>query len=905
MIAVDGSSLKRALRRGAAAIVFSVLALATTPAGAAEERIGVDTAVNPEATAALPGESLRRMVIGENVVYNERIATGDKGQTQILFVDQSALSVGPDSNLVIDRFVYDPSTKTGQLAASLTRGVFRFVGGELSKHGNQVTVKTPAATIGIRGGVFMGRQDCKEEKRGKCDGKLSLVFVYGVGLEVTGTNGDTQTITRPGFEVDVAGPGASPSSPFRAPQDLTLTLLSDLDGRPGAHGGATTIPTDSSVTNSGISGNISGNVPASINAAQGNQPPPQNPPHFDPGNIQNQFQQNSAVNSSPETHSSGSSQGSQGSSTPPPPPETLSGGFASVETKATQTGYTNSASYSSSSATLANGIFTAVVAGGTLQFPLVAGSQSFGPGDTESPLGPIIGTSFLAPDGSFFYADFSPVGQPSEHEFIYGGEPVSQSFYAPANYPRFFAFNIASDGALQSAIPFIRQQTGGLLADPIISPLLIAVPANGPFAGPIFDNGTPFARTLQASLAINGQGAGQSSVLVLMVGNPLATSSQPSLQGQIAGSFLANGTSQPVGISSFVSTPQDGNGVSFYGGSTISGFVLSGTAGEQTGGSGAITNYNFEQAATATTLSSGVGASQTSQTLSGFFGGIMTRETGSPFSYALTGGYNGTANLSNVTTDATNLRVAATFVGSDPFTSGSSGISSITLQFGGLTGGTALGQAYIDDNLYAALQSPTLASLVNGAAASSSSIWMLTSDVVPSTALLPAGVSFCQCQYLQWGYWGGDLTSSDDGATRIDVSHINTWVAGQPTPVADINTLGVSNVTGSYTGALVGTVSNNGAQYLAAGGFSETYAFQTQKLSFQVSNFDGNSFGASNLSALLSGSNYTFAFNAGGFAGNFNGSFFGPLAAETGGNFAFHSISGLPYLASGIFAAKR
>jgi hypothetical protein len=539
---------------------------------------------------------------------------------------------------------------------------------------------------------------------------------------------------------------------------------------------------------------------------------------------------------------------------------------------------------------------------GTVQIPLASGLQSFGPAGTESPFGPVTGTSFLAPDGSFFYADLTPVDLPSQHEFVYGGEPVSQSFYAPTGAARFFAFNVASDRALQSVIPFIRQQTGGLLADPVVSPLLIAAPANGPFAGPTSEtSNVAFARSLQASLAINGQGANQSSVLVLMVGNPLSTStsSQPILQGQIAGSFLASGTSQPVSLSSFVSTPQDGNGVGFYGGNAISGFVLSGTASEQTGGSGPISNYNFEEAATATTLPSGVGASQTlPSTLSGFFGGIMTRETGSPFSYALTGS-------SSVATDPTNLRVGATFVGFDPFTSESSGIISMTLQFGGLTGGTGLGQAYIDQNLYAALQSPSSFSLVNGNNANTSSIWMLTSDVVPSTALLPAGVSFCQCQYLQWGYWGGGLASFQDGATRIDASHINTWVVGQPTALGDIQSLAGMNVTGSYTGALVGTVSNNGAQYLAAGGFNETYAFARQTLSFQVNNFDGKSFGASNLSVPLSGPNYSFGFSAGGFAGNFNGSFYGPLAAETGGNFAFRSISGAPYLASGIFAAAR
>jgi hypothetical protein len=42
-----------------------------------------------------------------------------------------------------------------------------------------------------------------------------------------------------------------------------------------------------------------------------------------------------------------------------------------------------------------------------------------------------------------------------------------------------------------------------------------------------------------------------------------------------------------------------------------------------------------------------------------------------------------------------------------------------------------------------------------------------------------------------------------------------------------------------------------------------------------------------------------------GITGSINGSFYGPMAAETGGNFNFRTTAGLTYLTSGIFAAKR
>src|SRR5437764_6451025 len=120
-------------RRPLRAVMLAALLVTGAPA-VAQQRVGVSSAVNQDATGIPPGATPRRLVLGQEVVFNERISTGPEGQTQILFVDQSTITVGPRSGMVIDEFVYDPNAGTGKLAASLTRGVFRFVGGKLSKH---------------------------------------------------------------------------------------------------------------------------------------------------------------------------------------------------------------------------------------------------------------------------------------------------------------------------------------------------------------------------------------------------------------------------------------------------------------------------------------------------------------------------------------------------------------------------------------------------------------------------------------------------------------------------------------------------------------------------------------------------------------------------------------------------
>ena len=72
---------------------------------------------------------------------------------QVLLVDGSTFTVGPGSDLVIDKFVYDPKKGTGQIAASFSKGVMRFVGGKISKNEGGVTVNTPAGALAIRGGI--------------------------------------------------------------------------------------------------------------------------------------------------------------------------------------------------------------------------------------------------------------------------------------------------------------------------------------------------------------------------------------------------------------------------------------------------------------------------------------------------------------------------------------------------------------------------------------------------------------------------------------------------------------------------------------------------------------------------------------------------------------------------------
>jgi len=547
-----------------------------------------------------------------------------------------------------------------------------------------------------------------------------------------------------------------------------------------------------------------------------------------------------------------------------------------------------------------NGVFSSALGGqGPLRIPLVPGTASFGPSGTASPLGPVSGTSYMSADGTFFYANLTPVNAPAQREFVAGGMPVSASSLASAPI---VAFTVQPDAALQSNIPFIRNNAGGNLANAYVSPLFIAPQTSA---------------ALQSSLAINGLGANQQSVLVTAIGNSatLQSSGAPMINGVVRGSSQTSALAPSVRIGSSLSSTVDGNGNSLYGKNGISGFVLDQTQYNTTAPgssvlttpvipslasevplSGTTTNYGFNQPATPTTLPAGVGANRTSQTsLTGNFGGLMNT-TAQAQPYAITG----TTSLS---TDAAANRIVAALASDSLTPSATGGVSNVTMVFGGAN------SAFIDNNIYGAAENQTAPAAVNGNPAQAAQLYLLSSGAAPPpNSLLPAGASYCQCQYLQWGYWGGDITSANtSGGTtsRIDRGNINFWVAGPVTPIADINMLASQGAVGNYSGHLIGSVFNNGAQYVAAGGLNATYHFGTNVGSFSVVNYDGRSFTATG-SPITSGATYKFGItNLPGLAGSFNGSFYGPAAAETGGNFNFHTTVGPTYLTSGIFAAKR
>jgi hypothetical protein len=137
-------------------LVMLAVAFANEEMARAAETIGTAAIVENKVTGAVDNAAapvpLKR---GDGLFQNERVETAADAKAQLLFADQSALSMAPNSTVVLDKFVYDPKPNVGTVVLDTVAGAFRFVGGTADTvAGSTYTVKTPVGTIGIRGTLF-------------------------------------------------------------------------------------------------------------------------------------------------------------------------------------------------------------------------------------------------------------------------------------------------------------------------------------------------------------------------------------------------------------------------------------------------------------------------------------------------------------------------------------------------------------------------------------------------------------------------------------------------------------------------------------------------------------------------------------------------------------------------------
>lgn len=141
--------MRSLLRLAAPALIAAAVALP-----ALGQQIGTVASSEPTLRGTPPGAATRTLSLGTGLIADETVASSASGRGQLLFLDQTTLSLAPNTTIVLDRFVFDPNSGAGEIGLSLTEGALRFIGGTLSRQQDAV-ITTPTASIGIRGSTAL------------------------------------------------------------------------------------------------------------------------------------------------------------------------------------------------------------------------------------------------------------------------------------------------------------------------------------------------------------------------------------------------------------------------------------------------------------------------------------------------------------------------------------------------------------------------------------------------------------------------------------------------------------------------------------------------------------------------------------------------------------------------------
>lgn len=247
-------------RLGGTAAAAAAAALAATPV--LSQAVGVNAAVRNKVVIVGAGtKKARPAVVRERVILNDEVRTAAASQLQILLLDRTTFTVGANARVAVDRFVYNPSANSRSTGVSVTRGAFRFMSGRtLRQPSGTVSVRTPVATIGVRGTIFegvvgeeairiAGREPAVGKKVKAKKDEASLIVLRGPGPRTQGdtrpgavdvTVGDrTVTLDRPGLALYAPRVGAPPIGPFpiSAAGLQALQSLLRTTAEPGGGGG--------------------------------------------------------------------------------------------------------------------------------------------------------------------------------------------------------------------------------------------------------------------------------------------------------------------------------------------------------------------------------------------------------------------------------------------------------------------------------------------------------------------------------------------------------------------------------------------------------------------------------------------------------------------------------------------
>ena len=185
-------------------ILLALFAILFVPAANAAEPAGTVLQIRGAAFAN-HRESSDNLSKGMPVSIGDRIVTGRNTRVALQMTDGALLTLGADTEFVINDYRYSPQAQQGSASLELIRGAFRAVSGAIGKlKERDFKVKTAVGIIGIRGTDFWGGFYFSQA--------LDVALLGGKGIYVENAAGRVE-VTETGDGTTVQSASVAPSAP--------------------------------------------------------------------------------------------------------------------------------------------------------------------------------------------------------------------------------------------------------------------------------------------------------------------------------------------------------------------------------------------------------------------------------------------------------------------------------------------------------------------------------------------------------------------------------------------------------------------------------------------------------------------------------------------------------------------
>lgn len=137
------------------ALLLTLLAVFRSSANADNTQVAQIKTVSGQADIVRSGaRNVAR--VGDPLYEKDTIETGPDGAIGITFIDNTVMSSGPDSQIVLEDYKFNSSNFKGSMLADMNRGTVSMISGDIARSSpGAMKVKTPTAILGVRGTRFV------------------------------------------------------------------------------------------------------------------------------------------------------------------------------------------------------------------------------------------------------------------------------------------------------------------------------------------------------------------------------------------------------------------------------------------------------------------------------------------------------------------------------------------------------------------------------------------------------------------------------------------------------------------------------------------------------------------------------------------------------------------------------